>query len=601
MRPHAVIMLLLCLTARVLADSATQTEWSGERGVWGPVTSWDQDFWHCFGVLTTSGDVRLGRRGAAVTTRSLDGVVSADMDGDGDLDLAGFDFHTGYIWWYENLDGLGSSWSEWTVDQGQQNVHCLHPGDLDGDGDTDLAGVSQIPGNLLAWYNRDGAGRDWESDTLLSGLDIPGSVSGADLDRDGDTDLVVTIYGAHEIAWLENPGAAGAWTRHTVVTGFEHASAAALADFDGDGWTDIAGAGDGEEMLVWWRNPGSSGEPWDPTEIPSDQYHTGHREVVACDLEPDGDMDLFSVARNEQPYFEVFAWMNTDGAGKAWEYEYIAWTGEYSARICPADFDGDGDQDLALGGYDLDDLAIIENPGGSGEWEANTVSDSTWAYFVVCDDIDGSGDPDLVAGRQAQVRWWDGWEHCSGSGFVESSVLYIGGDGDWGSVDWTCIEPAGTSVAFQVRASEDPFDMGPWSDTLTTSPWDLAGILEEYDSHLQYRAILSTHEGNVTPWLQEVTFTWDPLGAGEVHATGFSARLSANPSPSPVLLLDLPEPSAVDLVVYDMAGRAALRQDEVCLEAGEHARELGIEEPGVYICRVTVGGETLTLRTILVR
>lgn len=75
--------------------------------------------------------------------------------------------------------------------------------DLDGDGDLDIVSASRTDGRIVWFENTDGAG------TFAVGADIAvfssaGPVVAADLDNDGDMDLVVFDQGEFQLVWYEN-------------------------------------------------------------------------------------------------------------------------------------------------------------------------------------------------------------------------------------------------------------------------------------------------------------------------------------------------------------------------------------------------------------
>ena len=70
-------------------------------------------------------------------------VFAADLDGDGDMDLASASLDDDKIVWYENTDGKGTFGSQQIVStsDGSRSVFAA---DLDGDGDMDLASASYL-------------------------------------------------------------------------------------------------------------------------------------------------------------------------------------------------------------------------------------------------------------------------------------------------------------------------------------------------------------------------------------------------------------------------------------------------------------------------
>ena len=113
--------------------------------------------------------------------------------------------------------------------------------DVDGDGRPDLYFLTQLGSNEL-WRNL-GGGR-FENVTAAAGVAMENRVSVsatfADLDNDGDPDLYVTTV-RHGNALFENDGK-GHFTDVTEKAGLAysgHSSAALVFDYDNDGWLDL--------------------------------------------------------------------------------------------------------------------------------------------------------------------------------------------------------------------------------------------------------------------------------------------------------------------------------------------------------------------------
>ena len=178
---------------------------------------------------------------------------AADLDGDGDLDIAVGVFgwrSTGKVLWLENrgTDGEGKRFVAHELDP-RAGAVTVEIADIDGDGRLDIVALlAQEHEVVLAWLGRD-AGR-FEARTVWEAQD-PGWGSNrmvvTDFDRDGDRDVLMVngdimdflvIRPIHGVHLLDNRGGMQFEARQLLA--MPGAMDVAVGDIDGDGDSDIA-------------------------------------------------------------------------------------------------------------------------------------------------------------------------------------------------------------------------------------------------------------------------------------------------------------------------------------------------------------------------
>ena len=197
---------------------------------------------------------------ARTITTGADGahsVFAAAVDGDGDTDALSASRIDDKIAWYENANGDGTSWTERTITTGADGAHSVFAADVDGDGDTDALSASKFE-DKIAWYeNTNGDGTAWTVRTISSGADGAYAVFAADVDGDGDIDALSASNFDDKIAWYENTNGDGtAWTVRTITTGADGAFSVFAADVDGDGDLDVLSASYIDDRIAWYENRG---------------------------------------------------------------------------------------------------------------------------------------------------------------------------------------------------------------------------------------------------------------------------------------------------------------------------------------------------------
>ena len=80
-----------------------------------------------------------------------DSVYSADVDGDGDMDVLGAARLADDIVWWENTAGDGSAWTEHIIDNNFNGAVSVYSTDVDGDGDMDVFGAAYDADDIVWW------------------------------------------------------------------------------------------------------------------------------------------------------------------------------------------------------------------------------------------------------------------------------------------------------------------------------------------------------------------------------------------------------------------------------------------------------------------
>jgi gliding motility-associated-like protein len=249
---------------------------------------------------------------AADIATSADGVRSvfaADMDGDGDMDILSASQIDDTIAWYENDGNANPTFTAVDVATSADGAFSVFAADMDGDGDMDIVSASFYD-DTIAWYENDGnANPTWTAADVATSADGARSVFAADMDGDGDMDILSASQIDKTIAWYENDGNANpTWTAADVATSADGAFSVFAADMDGDGDMDIVSASYDDDTIAWYENDGNANPTWTAADIATSA--DGAYSVFAADMDGDGDMDILSASQLDN----TIAWHEINSA-----------------------------------------------------------------------------------------------------------------------------------------------------------------------------------------------------------------------------------------------------------------------------------------------
>ncbi|MCK5126268.1 MAG: VCBS repeat-containing protein [candidate division Zixibacteria bacterium] len=282
------------------------------------------------------------------------GAFPADLDGDGDIDLAvpNHDSHTLSI--YMN-DGTGSFAGQVSYPAGGNNPWDVTARDFDGDGDLDLATANYGTNNVSVYLNN-GSGVFTVSATYAAG-DRPHPILAEDLDGDGDFDLIAANLNSDDISVYFNNGD-GTFTDQQTVSVGNGPIGLAGADYDRDGDIDIFTANYSGSTIGLLKNNGNGTFE---TAQQLSMGASGPFNVIAIDMSGDGLVDLATANRGSNDVSVILQNFSGD-FGPATVYD--AGTDPY--YVCAADIDGDWHVDLISANLNSDDLSIYMNDGSGG-------------------------------------------------------------------------------------------------------------------------------------------------------------------------------------------------------------------------------------------
>ena len=283
-----------------------------------------------------------------------------DLDGDGDLDLLAavrVGYYDDKVIWIENL-GSGAYSGERPILETVDVIQTVTASDLDGDGDEDVIySVLKTPdGDIVAWRKNLGGGSFGEEQLIVAqdGGDW-WEVLAADLDGDGDADVIAGSAYDHGVLWFENLGGSLASGR-TITDSFSDSHPLQFADLDGDGDLDFIPGYTRDGRVPWFENAGGG----------SFAARTGDRHPSACRMAAsirstsmgDGDEDIIVLSSFQNP----IGWLENQGGGRFADWRTIVGRDDGVRRLGAWDMDGDGDLDL-VGYSNYNRLAWYRNQG----------------------------------------------------------------------------------------------------------------------------------------------------------------------------------------------------------------------------------------------
>ena len=260
--------------------------------------------------------------------------------------------------------------------------------DFDGDGDIDLAVANQSDDTVSILLGR-GNG-SFAPRTDFATADTPVALTAADFDGDGNLDLAVAADVAGVISLLRGNGDG---TFETAVNLAAGANPAAILseDLDGDDVVDLVVANRSDDNVSVYRGNG------DGTFATRQNFVVGDAPVALAvgDFDNDGNLDL-AVANQSADNVSVLIG-NGDGTF-ATRTDFDA--GDSPSSLAVGDFNGDGNLDLAVANQTDNTISVFNGDGSGGFATATTLDTGGGPRALLAADFNSDEVPDLVSANQ---------------------------------------------------------------------------------------------------------------------------------------------------------------------------------------------------------
>lgn len=278
--------------------------------------------------------------------------------------------------------------------------YTLTAADFDGDGKSDLAAVVVNTNQVAVLRNTSQSGSINFAVPVNFGTGaVPFYIATADFNGDGKPDLAVTNQNANTVSVLRNtsvPGTISFATRLDFATNSLPLNIA-TADLDGDGKVDMVTVDANADSVSVFRNTTASSDTITFAAGLGIWAGGGPTGIALGDLDGDGKPDMVVC---DPAYNRCLVFRNTSEPGTisfAAGVSYTAGTYPQSASI--ADLDGDGKPELIISNSSSNNLYVFRNlssPGTINLAAPDTISAGSGPSCISISDINGDGKPDIT-------------------------------------------------------------------------------------------------------------------------------------------------------------------------------------------------------------
>ena len=345
-------------------------------------------------------------------------------------------------------------------------------------------------------------GVPWERHTIVAGGATRDGSDGqhwADVDGDGDLDVVTPYEQSNKVSLSLNPGTESrllesAWSSGTLPNSSTSGpEAAILADVDGDGYLDVVVGKEGDSRISILFSPTSLASILTPSSwtVVNVDASVGTRWMALqwVDIDENGTTDIVAGGKEGSSTDATLTYFTsaTPRTAASWTATDVTTVG-WVMNLYVLDVDGDGDLDIVYSDRDGIDVPSNDDSKVGVRWlesdglavpgfTAHTISDVASEYKMISlVDWEGDGDLDVVG--------------CRSGASVHENYIWLAADAAWDGAftELPVAEPAGVGNCQYIEAadlnSDGVRDLAISYDS-SSSPTTLEGVvwLQNTGSH----------------------------------------------------------------------------------------------------------------------
>jgi hypothetical protein len=324
-------------------------------------------------------------------------VLAADINGDGKMDLVSGQYGLQTLTFLTNNGNGTFSFCSTNGLNGGAYPFGVVSADFNGDGKSDVVCLHEALSDHLTMLTNDGTGYFCEAYSFNTDSFPPTSICAADVNGDGNPDLIVAHSYFAALTILTNDGLGNLVLSSTNSVGSGPVCVVAV-DVNGDHKIDLITANQGTYpeyagSITVLTNDGSGSFVFNA----SYAMPTSLSCLVAADVNGDGHADL--ITANADPLagtYQGIITVLTNNGGGVFGSNAVYVAGQKTASLAAADMNGDGKMDLICANGDDNNVMVLTNDGRGIFAISSTNSTGPEPLALAVADLTGDGKPDVI-------------------------------------------------------------------------------------------------------------------------------------------------------------------------------------------------------------